>query len=1067
MKQQRTRMVLAGHNTSSGKKPSQMVGAHGLRRWVTIVFLLAIVASACTSEQTGGDISETGQDVTTEGFARLEAPEPYQYQFETLEPSPVPIEVPELGDPLNFEIAGLELDPSGEERFEWRDPHGLVFDNASGEGRGTIMFDTSPEVGVIDHFAIVADEAVVGRIAVSGDGVTTAVDVNPARPGFELVEFEGWPGDVGQTEVEPTVIASKAGIAVDRQMDIEGGSTLCRLPGTHPELATEVRVVRIDCSAVVADVSSGRSGHVTLQSSDPTGLLAALVPLPGLFAQEGFVGEACPISDSQSKGLEQLIDELENEAAIRFGERHADLNDLLNDRPYWEGVIDKHLKAVGIPTSGNLYDIVTALDPGVAGSFWKAFRADLLGSGGVAFDRYLMQRGLPSIADAEWTYKQQKSLRKNYSDIEEAFRAGIKDGGTPEAFEKAIAAQDARHLAKIREHLQNARNSLDTGFLGGDPTFSQRRNAYAWYDKALDYLREHTSYAGGATLSDKCEVDERFSFDSGGAYGVFKTEPHMRTFDGYNYDFQAAGEFVLTRAETGDIEVHVRFVPWASSRAVTWGQAFGINVLDDQVTGTFREPNVVAVNGEQLELGPGEAVALPSGGRVVYVDDRQGRVDWPDGSSVGFYWAPNSIGLRVEIAPTRFGMMSGLLGDADGRSAAELVTADGEGPTASQASEQWEWIHSTFADSWRVTDRGSLLPYGPGEDTSTFTDRSVPDQAIAFSDFDVQVIESAHATCLETGLIMEPWVSNCVYDVAVTEEPGFAVDSFIDQEATLERFHLDLGENETTFIAPDTVGRGSASVQPERPIDAYGVDLAAGERMWMETIPDGWPSDDPCDLGPPARALFMRLIDPDGIPVTEIREIANNCPRSTLEHVAETAGTYWLVVGGINPAVDQWADANLASSTTYGLSISKPSAPDEFAVKPGDLIGPGTHGNGSGVLEVPGATDVMTAELEAGDQVGLQPVSFNGECTLGPGPGFTYTVRFGDDSVVLNEDERPIQDHYITDNCFYAAEGAYSFEAPAAGEYSIEISGNYDLARPRSGSYEVLFHFLEVLLPDQ
>jgi hypothetical protein len=35
-------------------------------------------------------------------------------------------------------------------------------------------------------------------------------------------------------------------------------------------------------------------------------------------------------------------------------------------------------------------------------------------------------------------------------------------------------------------------------------------------------------------------------------------DPHLQTFDGTRFDFQAAGEFVLTRASAGDLEIQVR-----------------------------------------------------------------------------------------------------------------------------------------------------------------------------------------------------------------------------------------------------------------------------------------------------------------------------------------------------------------------------------------------------------------------------------------------------------------------------------------------------------------------------
>ena len=965
---------------------------------------------------------------------------------------------------MRFDLPGLESDLSGTTHFEWRDPGRTVFPDArTGRGQGTITLSRAADPRVISELSILADDAVVGLVHVSADGVSVTIDVIPTRPGYEYVRFEPWPDGAGQGGVASTVIATKAGLAINEIIETGSESVLCLLPGVHPPAEPGTTGLRLDCDSVVATANSVLEGRAPAFFSDTSNLLVIPSTPPHRLVHQVGPGPTCPL-DGEGKTLEELIDELEALAAARFGERHADLIELLTDKGYWEGVIKKQLAAVGLPTSGDVYDILNSLDPGVAGTFWKAFRADLLGTGGVAFDSYLARRGLPRTNAIDWTYEQRESFTKNYSDFEQAFRAGVKEGGSRDAFEQAMAAQDAQHLAQIRQDLQQARDSLDTGLFGGDPTFRQRKNAFGWYDKALNYLRDHTSYTGGSRLSEACDRPQPPGFGDGGASGRFHAEPHMTTFDGYGYDFQAAGEFILTRAEAGDMEVHVRFVPWASSNAVTWGQAFGVDVVGDRVTGTFRERNVVSLNGTPTELGPGDDISLPGGGRVVYVDSKESRVFWPDGSSLRFFWAPRTIGLRMEISPIRLGTMSGLLGDADGSSIAELVTPDGAGPPSPDQDDQWQWLHSAFADGWRVTDETSLLPYEEGESTQSFTNRSVPDARIAFGDFDSGEIEATRQICFDAGLIVEPWLSNCVYDVLVTDEPDFAADALISQEAALERFEVDIGNDESVIIADGSVGEGSAEVQPERPIDAYGFVLEAGDRIWVETVPEGWPPEDQCNLGPPERKLYMRLVGPEGIPVSDIREIANNCPRSTLEYVASHRGTHWLLLGGINPAVDQWSDEDVESATTYGVSISKPAEAASFGLSPGDLIGPDTLGEGSGVLEVPGAVDTMTVALEAGDRVGFQPVSFDGRCSLGPGPGFTLTVRFGEDKVVLDSNQQPLQDLYVANNCGIAAEGAYWFEVPETGEYSIEVKGNYRLSKPRSGSYELLFDYVDNLI---
>jgi len=54
-----------------------------------------------------------------------------------------------------------------------------------------------------------------------------------------------------------------------------------------------------------------------------------------------------------------------------------------------------------------------------------------------------------------------------------------------------------------------------------------------------------------------------------GGCGETNGDPHLLTFDKLRYDFQAAGEFVVTRNKKGDFEVQSRQQPWADSRYVS------------------------------------------------------------------------------------------------------------------------------------------------------------------------------------------------------------------------------------------------------------------------------------------------------------------------------------------------------------------------------------------------------------------------------------------------------------------------------------------------------------------
>ena len=66
--------------------------------------------------------------------------------------------------------------------------------------------------------------------------------------------------------------------------------------------------------------------------------------------------------------------------------------------------------------------------------------------------------------------------------------------------------------------------------------------------------------------------------DGGDTWG----DPHLVTYDGVKYDFQAKGEFVLSRGSVGDFEVQTRQQPRGNS-AVTLNKAVAFRVGTDRI----------------------------------------------------------------------------------------------------------------------------------------------------------------------------------------------------------------------------------------------------------------------------------------------------------------------------------------------------------------------------------------------------------------------------------------------------------------------------------------------------
>jgi von Willebrand factor type D domain len=245
-------------------------------------------------------------------------------------------------------------------------------------------------------------------------------------------------------------------------------------------------------------------------------------------------------------------------------------------------------------------------------------------------------------------------------------------------------------------------------------------------------------------------------------------DPHLRTFDGRRYDFQAVGEFVASRDPAGGFQVQLRQQPWPGRRDVAVDTAVALDVAGDHVE--------VDVSGSGLTFmvngtAGGTPGPLPNGGTITTADSALGGlvgVSWPDGSAVtvapiGGY----GLNLTGSVAAARAGRLVGLFGDADGNPA-------DDGPTGTP--------YPKYADSWRVDDTRSLFTYQVGQGTADFTDRTFPHQGGATAGGPNS--DAATAICQRSGVTDKDVLAGCVLDVALTGQAGFAAAASAAQQTS-------------------------------------------------------------------------------------------------------------------------------------------------------------------------------------------------------------------------------------------------------------------------------------------
>nr|MDT0658108.1 VWD domain-containing protein [Micromonospora sp. DSM 115978] len=270
--------------------------------------------------------------------------------------------------------------------------------------------------------------------------------------------------------------------------------------------------------------------------------------------------------------------------------------------------------------------------------------------------------------------------------------------------------------------------------------------------------------AGGCALTDAA-TGACYDGDSGN--GSSWGEPHLRTFDGLDYDLQAVGEFVLARFADDDAEVQVRYRPYRNSDRLSVTGAVAVRTPAGVVRVAHpgdRAEAEVSLDGQSIEPGADREL----GGQPLRYRDRTVQIGLPGGARVFVELRPALLDVTVVPAGRP---VAGLLGDADGRAGNDLRAGDRVFDPADVTAAE---LYGPFADAWRLTDTTSVLPYGAGESTGTYTDRAFPAAPVTVDDLPARERAAATALCRLRDVVDPAVLAGCVLDVAATGDPDLA-----------------------------------------------------------------------------------------------------------------------------------------------------------------------------------------------------------------------------------------------------------------------------------------------------
>ena len=250
------------------------------------------------------------------------------------------------------------------------------------------------------------------------------------------------------------------------------------------------------------------------------------------------------------------------------------------------------------------------------------------------------------------------------------------------------------------------------------------------------------------------------------ATAYLRGDPHVITFDGRYFDFQAVGDFVLATSNAGaPLMVQIRQKKWDSP----WCESVAVvDAVAAQVGGrrvTFHRGGEVLIDGEQIEaptpLAVGELTALGEG---------EWALVWPDRTRLEVALAGQHIDVALSVPIARRGEISGIIGTHDGDAENELVVRDGE---ALVRPERWLDFYGVWANSWRVREGEAIIDELSDSQEEPDVDEDFPRlQAFPVGVTPEQEVD-ARLKCAEAGVQGDVLREACALDMMCTGEEEF------------------------------------------------------------------------------------------------------------------------------------------------------------------------------------------------------------------------------------------------------------------------------------------------------
>jgi hypothetical protein len=287
-------------------------------------------------------------------------------------------------------------------------------------------------------------------------------------------------------------------------------------------------------------------------------------------------------------------------------------------------------------------------------------------------------------------------------------------------------------------------------------------------------------------------------------------DPHVTTFDGEKYDFQTAGDYLLTSSSNENFVIQTQQVRHNEKISVN-GSAF-LDVNGDEIE-LFAQNHpdehtdkVMRINGTVIENEKSEVV-LEHGGVIRYKNGRN-VVNWPTGEQLHFsvreFQNSKLLDLTVFVPGCRTDYR-GLLGDNNGDREDDTAVRDENGEVASSAGDidrSFDALFGSERNNQNTRDKQQARlnyisrDFGDqfvlDEETSRFTNQMIdltdeeryPTENLTLAEMTDEEVEGALDKCREAG-VPEEDLFECAFDYGyVGLEPLTYPEYLAQQEIT-------------------------------------------------------------------------------------------------------------------------------------------------------------------------------------------------------------------------------------------------------------------------------------------